>query len=350
MKALVLTENKVLSYEELPLKENPPGDDWCLVRVKASGICGSDMKRAFGGGAYHYPLVMGHEFSGIIERSARVGRFPEGTHVTVFPLLPCGKCVPCKTGDYAQCTDYDYFGSRRDGAFAEFLWVPEENIIPLPEHVSLLHAAMTEPAAVALHGINKFSVKPGASAAVYGGGPIGNMAAQWLRIRGCDRIFVVDVDGRKLGIAEKMGFIPVDSKLADPNVFIAEATGGLGTDHSVEACGLPLTFRQSVMSAGRFGQVLFMGNIEGGFSLTEKEVSSILRRELHIFGTWNSRVVPGPTSALGKDDWTTVLSCLDRKLDVTPLISHEAPLSGAVDIFNAMYGKKGFFNKVLFTI
>ncbi|TFG64378.1 MAG: galactitol-1-phosphate 5-dehydrogenase [Spirochaetales bacterium] len=349
MKALVLKKNTVLEYTDVPLPEEPAEKGWVLVKIKSSGICGSDMKRAFGGGAYHYPLVMGHEFAGYLEKVPSGSSLTAGRAVTVFPLLPCRQCLPCRTGDYAQCTDYDYFGSRRDGGFAEYLWVPEENIIPLPDHVSIIHAAMTEPCAVALHGINKFTIKPGSSAAVYGGGPIGNMAAQWLKLKGCRTLFIVDVDREKLAIAENMGFVPVNAAECDPVAVIHEATGGLGTDASVEACGLPLTFRQSVMTAGRFGQVLFMGNIEGRFTMEEKEVSSILRREITIFSTWNSRVVPG-NGALGRHDWTTVLDYMDRGINVAPLISHQVPLSDGVEIFTGMHAKNGFFSKVIFTL
>lgn len=342
MKALVLEENKKLKYKDIPM---PEAGGKVLVNVKYAGICGSDIHRGFEGGAYHYPLVMGHEFSGIVEKSIPGGRFRTGDAVVVFPLLPCRKCIPCQTGDFAQCTDYDYYGSRRDGGFAEYVAVPEVNIFPLPDGVSLLHAAMTEPCAVALHGVRKLSIKAGDTGAVYGGGPIGNIVAQWLRIAGCRKVIVSDVDDRKLEIARAMGFETVNSRESDPVAVITKETDGRGADKVVEACGLPVTFRQSILSAGRFGEIVFMGNICGDFVLNPKDFSTILRKELTIRGTWNSKVTP-----CGSDDWSTVLSYLGNALDVAPLISHTPDLRDGVDVFERVAAKKEFFNKVIFKV
>ncbi len=344
MKALVLKEKGVLEYTDAPQPVNVIDSD-VLVRVKASGICGSDIHRGFGGGAYHYPLIMGHEFAGVVEEPYQSARYNKGDRVTVFPLLPCKTCVPCQTGDYAQCVDYNYFGSRCDGAFAEYLIVPEDNLIPIPEHVDLLHAAMTEPCTVALHGVNKLSIRPGDTGAVFGGGPVGNMVAQWLRIGGCRQVIIVDIDEKKLQIAKEMDFVTINSKEQHPVEFIASQTGGHGADRVVEACGLPLTFLQAIQSAGRFGEIVFMGNINGEFVISEKDFSNILRKELKIYGTWNSKMTPS-----GKDDWSTALKYLDKELQVAPLISHTPPLSEGLDMFRKVVKRTEFVNKVIFTI
>jgi len=347
MKALVLEADRKLIYStDRPIPEGP-GENCALVRIAACGICGSDLGRGFVGKAYHYPLVMGHEFSGVVEEPAAGGRFPKGARVAVFPLLPmdADSDPACQTGDYAQARNYDYYGSRRDGAFAEYLRVPEWNLFPVPDHVDLLHASMTEPAAVALHGIRRLRCQAGDDAVVFGAGPIGNMAAQWLRIHGCSRVFVVDVDGRKLEICKGMGFEPIDATRVDPVVALKEATGGAGVQRSVEACGLPLTFLQAVQAGGRFGEVLFMGNIAGEFKIGEKDFSDILRKELTILGTWNSKVAPA-----GHDDWTTTLKHLDRQLIVAPLITDKLPLAEGPRIFDELIGRRGFHNKVIFDI
>jgi L-iditol 2-dehydrogenase len=344
MKALVLTQNKVLVYKEIPDPARP-GPGWALIKVAFSGICNSDIHRGFGGGAYHYPLVMGHEFSGTVEEPADGGRFVRGARVTVFPLIPCGTCIPCQTGDFAQCVSYDYLGSRRDGAFAPLVWAPDANLVPLPESVSLRDAALTEPCAVALHGVNKLTVKPGDIGAVFGAGPIGTMAAQWMRMRGCSRVFIVDIDGRKLALAQGMGFEPVDSTKGDPAAAILERTGGYGADRVVEAIGLPVTFLQAVQAGARFGEVVFLGNIRGQFVVGEKDFSSILRRELTIKGTWNSRVVPE-----GRNDWSTVLSCIGGAIDVASLISHTPGLDQGPEIFSRILARSDFFNKVVFSL
>ncbi len=342
MKALVLVRDKTLEYKDVPEPERP-GPGWALIRVSYSGICNSDIHRGFEGASYHYPLIMGHEFSGVVEEPALAGRLPAGTRVIVFPLIPCRRCIPCQTGDFAQCVDYDYLGSRRDGAFAEKVWAPEANLLAVPDGVEMRDAAMTEPCAVALHGVGKLSIRAGDTGAVFGAGPIGNMAAQWMRLRGCSRVFLVDIDQQKLSLASDMGFTPVDSSRGDPVSQMLDATAGYGADRVVEAVGLPQTFLQAVMAAARFGEVVFLGNIRGSFQIGEKDFSSILRRELTIRGTWNSRVVPE-----GRNEWTTVLSSLGRTIQVARLISHTPPLAQGADIFRRVVARTESFNKVVF--
>jgi threonine dehydrogenase-like Zn-dependent dehydrogenase len=124
---------------------------------------------------------------------------------------------------------------------------------------------------------------------------------------------------------------------------IKQETGGAGADRVVEAIGLPLTFLQAVQCGARFGEVVFLGNIRGSFEIGEKDFSSILRRELTIRGTWNSRVVPE-----GRNDWTTVLSHLGSGIEVARLVSHTPPLSQGADVFARVLARKESFNKVVF--
>jgi len=353
MKALVLKNNAELEYSTLqdpviePATPHGPAKD-VLVKVQYSGICGSDIPRAYHGKAYHYPLVMGHEISGVVAESPGSSAYPAGSRVVVFPLLPCYECVACKTGDYAQCSHYDYYGSRRHGGFAEYIMVPEANLFAVPDRVDLLSASMTEPCAVALHGVEKLEIKAGMSALVIGAGPVGAMVAQWLRVKGCDRIYVADVDGAKRDIVARMGFIPIDSSKVDPAMEIRKLEGSgaatNGADCVVEAVGLPVTFLQAIQAAGRFGQVVFMGNISGTFSVPESDFSRILRNEIRIAGTWNSRIEPR-----GKDEWTRVLQFLDGAVQVQALISHKLPLSEGPAIFDRIHKKLEWYNKVIFS-
>ena len=345
MKALVLVRDKVIELQEVPPPE-PVGGDSVLVRIAYSGICNSDLHRGFGGGAYGYPLIMGHELSGTVEESFAGSRYRPGDPVVVFPLLPCRRCLPCQSGDYAQCLSYDYFGSRRHGGFAEYLHVPEPNLLPVPEHVDLAHAALTEPCAVALHGVNRMTIRPGESGCVFGGGPIGNMVAQWLSLRGCRPVYIVDLDEDKLALAESMGFVPVHAGRGNPVEDILAHTAGAGVDRVVEAVGLPSTFLQATLAAARFGQVVFLGNIRGSFVVGEQEFSSILRRELTIFGTWNSRITPE-----GHNEWTTVLEFMDRGLRIAELISHTPQLGEGPEIFRGITeGSLGSYRKIVFRV
>jgi L-iditol 2-dehydrogenase/galactitol-1-phosphate 5-dehydrogenase len=204
---------------------------------------------------------------------------------------------------------------------------------------------MVEPCAVALHAVSRMQVRRGSTAAVIGGGAVGNMAAQWLRELGCDPVIVTDVDARKLEIARSMGLIPVDAVSGDAVSEIYELTNGRGADCAVEACGLPETFLQAIQAAGRFGQVVFMGNIRGSFAIGEKDFSSILRRELVIYGTWNSRVVPRE-----ENDWTKALDAMDTRIRLSPLISHTPSLKEGPDTFRRMIRGEEYFNKVIFRL
>ena len=293
-------------------------------------------------GAYHYPLVLGHEFSGIVEDGADSSGYVKGDRVVVFPLIPDPADPFVQIGELAVSSGYDYFGSRRDGGFQEFLQIPEENLLHLPEHVDLLEAAMTEPAAVALHGVAKLTIPMKATALVIGGGPIGLMVAQWLGIRGAAQVIVAEPDDRKRSVAEELGFLTLDPKAVDTVEGVRELTNGRGAECVVEACGLPVTFRQAINSAATFGQVVFLGNIHGSLELTETEVSSILRRELTVYGTWNSKITPA-----GRSEWDEVLLRLGRELQVKPLISHTPSLEESAEILRGMFEKSFWFNKVV---
>ena len=340
MQALVLTGNAQFALEErsLPSKtEEFP----VLVRVAHVGVCGSDIPRAFTGGAYHYPLVLGHEFSGVVESSRAGGAITAGQRVAIFPLIPNPEEVINQIGEYAVASNYDYFGSRRDGGMQEYLAVPEFNCVPIPDHVSLDHAAMVEPCAVAYHAAARPRVDPGMSATVIGGGPIGNMVAQWLRVRGCDPVFVSEPDDRKRAICGNMGFRVIDPRKEAVAESIISATDG-GSDIVVEACGIPATYVQALECAGLFGQVVFLGNISGDLTVPKQEVSRILRRELSIYGVWNSKVTPR-----GRDEWTRVLDAIGRTIQLEPLISHRVRLDTAAATLEAMHARSVWFNKVL---
>lgn len=353
MKSLVLTANARLELQDRPAPE-PPDPSWVLVRVAAAGVCGSDIPRAFENGAYHYPLVIGHEFSAVVERIGSQGAaasdtFAAGDRVAVYPLIPNPDEPINQIGEYALGTRYDYFGSRRDGAFSQLLWVPPENLFRVPDDVDLVTAAMTEPCAVAYHAVSRPRIDAGMSAAVLGGGPIGNMAAQWLRIRGCHPVIVSEPDERKRAIADELGFATVDPTREDPVDAIGRASaggtagsGGRGADVVVEAVGLPITFRQAIAAAGMFGQVVFLGNIHGDFMLPQAEFSSILRRELTIYGTWNSKITPR-----GSDEWSRVLAAMAATLSLLPLVSHRVPLSEGAAMLAAMHERSQWFNKVM---
>ena len=341
MKALVLEENGKLVWREHELRRV---DGWYRMRIAAAGICGSDLGRGFKGGAYHYPLVMGHEFSAVVEEAPAGGKYAPGTLAAVYPLLPCGKCSACAKGWIQLCEHYDYFGSRRDGAFAEELYVPESHIIPVPEGVTAEEAAMTEPAAVAYHGTHGFDMVKGAKALVIGGGPIGLIAAQWLRIRGAGEVTVADIDAAKLEFAAKFGFSVMDTGGAMRSSRPTGDNGTLGimrpTDYDivVEACGVSATRTMAVACCARKGVVSFIGNPADDWTFPRALFSSVLRKELTMRGNWNS--VPDP-------DWREVLAHAGKDLNLKGLVTARVPMAEGAAAFTRILNRECFHCKTL---
>ena len=345
MKALILEENGKLAWREHELRRV---DGWYQMRIAAAGICGSDLERGFKGGAYHYPLVMGHEFSAVVEETPAGGRYAPGTLAAVYPLLPCGKCAACSKGHIQLCAHYDYFGSRRDGAFAEELYVPESHVIPVPDGVTAEEAAMTEPAAVAYHGTHGFEMEQGGQALVIGGGPIGLIAAQWLRIRGAGNVVVADIDPAKLDFAAKFGFETMNTGTWDASVGsrVPRDRGHAGRvplpgyDVVVEACGVAATRALAIKCCARKGIVSFIGNPADDWTIPKQLFSSMLRKELTLRGNWNS--VPDP-------DWREVLDHAGKDLDLKSLVTARVPMEDGASAFARILAHEGFHCKTILT-
>jgi len=354
MKAAVLHGIDDLRYEDVPTPIIKEGE--ALVKVKAAGVCGSDVPRIMKKGTYKFPLIPGHEFSGeVVElrqnhktkslvNEVNTNGFKIGDRVAVIPLIPCLKCDYCQIGEYAQCDDYDYLGSRSDGGFAEYVKVPVCNLVIVPEKVDLIEASLTEPAAVALHALRRTGIDAGDKVAILGAGPIGLMLAQWAKIVGAGRIFLVDIVEEKLQFAQKLGFIDcINAKEKDAVEAIMDATDGKGVDVAIEGAGTAITFRQCIQVVRKLGKVIFMGNIETDVVLDAKTVSSILRKQIVMYGTWNSSF-----TSLPKNEWTTSLSFMNNGLNIKSLISHQFPLERAKEAIEMMFHKNQFFNRVVF--
>jgi len=344
MKAAVLHSVGDLRYEEVEDPRISEGE--VLIKVKACGVCGSDVPRVMEKGTYYFPLIPGHEVSGqIISTEGKPGDIKKGDRVTVFPLIPCGKCAYCKIGRYNLCDNYNYLGSRCNGGFAEYVRAPADNLIKVPENVSYEEAALTEPASVALHALRRAKVDTADKLAILGTGPIGILLAQWARIMGAGDIFLIDVEEKKLEFAgEKYGFTKlINSRNDDPVDVIKRETKGRGVDIAIEAAGVPVTLRQAIELARKGGRVVFLGNMREDVTLPERIISSILRKELILYGSWNSNF-----TSLPKNEWETSLRFMQiGKLKVEPLITHRFKLEKVREVFEMMYKKSEFFNKVL---
>lgn len=343
MKAWSLHAVGDLKLEEIPRPEPKKGE--VLLKVRACGICGSDIPRIFTKGTYHFPTIPGHEFSGeIMEVGEDMDPSLVGKGAAVFPLMPCRDCPSCETGQFAQCENYNYMGSRCDGAFAEYICAPLWNLLMIPEGLSYVEAAMVEPAAVAVHALRQAGIDIGDCVLIYGAGPIGSMLAAWAKAWGAGKVLLVDIDEEKLEFARKLGFSDVfNARHGDVLQWVKDMTVR-GADVTIEGAGSPISFEQCMHSTRAFGKVVLMGNPSGEMKLSQKGYWEILRKQLTVVGTWNSYYANLP-----KNEWKLVLDSMStRQLDVKPLITHRVSLDGLYDKLLMMKDQKEFYNKVLY--
>jgi L-iditol 2-dehydrogenase len=320
--------------------------DEAMVKVKAVGLCGSDIPRALVYGAHVSPIIIGHEFSGEIEAvGGNVKNFKPGDKVVVPPLIPCGKCEWCEKGIYSLCEDYDYYGSRRDGALAEYVSVKESNLLKVPDNVSYEDAATLDPCANAYHALARANFKPGESVCVVGAGPIGLFALQYAKLSGASKVVAIDVWDEKLDIAKKVGADAVINSLnLNPVEEALKATGGKGADVVIDTSGVPAGQKSAVSIAAKMGRVALLGISHKGLELSEKEVDAIMRRQLSVVGTWNSFGAPYPG-----EDWTESLIMFGEKgMTAKDIISHRLSLDEAPDVFSKIAKGGYFYNKIMF--
>lgn len=344
MKAVRMYAPRDLRVEEVEIPSYQ--EDECLIKVMAVGVCGSDIPRVNQYGAHVSPIIVGHEFGGIItETGSKVTKFKAGDRVTCPPLIPCFKCKYCEMGEYSLCEDYDYYGSRRDGAFAQYIAVKEGNLLKVSDNISYEDAATTDPCANALHGMDRAEFHPGDSVCIYGAGPIGLFAVQYAKIQGASRIIAVDVWDEKLDMALKNGAdVVVNSKNEDPVQAVMDATNGVGADVVIDFSGAPICQKAAIRSAAKLGRVVFLGISHQGLELSEKEVDQIMRKQLSVKGSWNSFTKPFP----GKD-WTGAIDLYENHgMTAKDIISHRLSLDEAPEIFEKIAKGGFFFSKIMF--
>ncbi len=332
MKALVL--HGPGSYRVEPSWPDPkPRPGWGLVRVQYAGICGSDLPRFAVTGSYHHPMVLGHEFSGIVETPAPGStRFRPGERVAVLPIIPCGTCEGCTTtGEPFHCHNYQFLGSRNDGGFAEYCLVPEDNMFRLPSRVDLRAGAFIEPLAVALHVVRRSGFHKNESALVFGAGAIGLLVASWLRLLGASRIVIADVRDESLALAHSLDFKDVyNPKHSEPP----------GTFDAVfEAAGSGAALMGAVSCTRDKGSLTVVGRDSADIVFPHAVFEKLMRKELTLRGCWGYNLA-------GEEAF--LAAALERgDVRVEPLITHEIPLEEAPKVIAAMIDKSFFYCKVM---
>ena len=256
-----------------------------LVRVKAAGICHSDVHyRAGISPARPLPLTLGHEVAGVIEQvGAWVTNVKVGDRVCVHYMVTCGDCAYCSLGSEQFCVSGSMIGKYRDGGYAEYICVPARNAFRLPDEIPFEQGAiMMCSSATSFHALRKGRLKPGESVAVFGVGGLGMSALQLARTCGALDIYAVDIDAGKLALAERLGAIPVNAAKTDPVAEIKQLTGGKGVDVALELIGLPLTMGQAFRSLAVFGRAVIAGITDRTFEIAP--YNDLLNKEAELIG------------------------------------------------------------------
>lgn len=294
MKAGVVHAKENIRYEEI-VKPQPQAGQ-VLIKVKYTGICGSDVPRVNGDACHYFPNILGHEFSGTVaEIGAGVTSLQPGDRVAGVPLVPCMKCETCQSGNYALCKDYSFIGSREYGSFAQYVVIPERNAVKFSEEVTFEQGAFFEPATVALHGLERLDFKGGKRVAILGGGTIGLFLMQWARIFGAKELVVFDIAQERLELASRLGATAVINTL-DPD-FMEQAmalTDGHGFDYVYETAGNTITMKMSFALAANKAGVCFVGTPTKELTFTVTEWEQMNRKEFNLTGSWMSYSCPFP--------------------------------------------------------
>jgi L-iditol 2-dehydrogenase len=343
MKAAVLHAINDIRCDTVPTPS--PAPDEVIVRVRACGICGSDLARVFETGMYHLPEIPGHEFAGeVATLGSQVSAVSIGDRVAVIPLIECGQCPSCLIGQYSMCENYDYLGSRSAGGFAQYVRAPAKNLVPLPPEADYETGAFAEVLSVALHAVRRTGgLLGGERVLVFGAGTVGLLVAQWAKSLGAGAVACVDIVPEKLAIAVELGVDLCLNAMHDDVVErVMEWTGGAGSDITFEASGASAALEQALLSSGKGAKLVLVGRQEKPVNLTVKAFEAILRRQLNVYGTW-------AWSRLPAEEWRVVLDFASRGLiQVKPLISHRFTIDRAPEAFAMMDGGAEPYQKVLF--
>ena len=337
MKAILYEGPNKLSYTDVP--DVTPAKNEVKLRIKACGICGSDVAGYQGlTGRRLEPMIMGHEFCGqVVECAEGVEKLKTGDMVAVYPVNFCGECEMCKKGDVHLCLNKRSYGVlAENGAFAEYLCVPEKCCFPVAEGVSPTIGSLMEPLAVAYRGVGHLGDLTGKSVFLAGTGTIGLLAMVCAKLKGASQIFVSDMDDERLKVAKSLGAdITINPSKEDLKQIVLDHTGGMGVDCGIEAVGIAPTVQQ-VMSVLRFGGcAVWIGNNR---KMIEMNMQEVVTRELNIFGSF----------LYGYKEFGEVVALLNEgKLDVEPLISKEIHLDEAITYFEKLKNHEDNLIKVV---
>ncbi len=338
MKALVFHGTEDIRYENMPKPSIAKGE--VLIRVRAAGICGSDI-HAYGGKSNRRtpPMIMGHEFAGdIIEKSSESPRFKLGDRVVVQPLIFCGTCDMCRAGLTNLCRSKSLFGVfSKNGAMAEFIAVPEKQVLSMPSAMPYEIASLMEPLAVAYSAVKKatFIGERKNKVLVIGCGTIGLCIIKLVKAMANVELAALDVQEYRLEAARRMGADICINSSADDALVVLAKLNPQGSDIAFEAVGFDATVRLAMENIGVGGQCIWVGNSDKSVKIDMQDVVVKMKT---IKGTY----------AYTHDDFRSVLDLMNEKqINIAPLVSKIVPLSEAKDAFMQLLAGKNKLIKVI---
>jgi L-iditol 2-dehydrogenase len=341
MKALVLKDRRRFAVEDVAVPELAA--DEVLVRVRACGICGSDVHGMDGSSGRRIPpIIMGHEAAGEISRvGSNVANWKSGDRVTFDSTVYCGECWFCRRGEINLCENRRVLGVscgeyRRNGAFAEFVAVPQRILYRLPATLGFEQAAMVEAVSVAVHAVKRTPLERGAAVAVVGTGMIGILVLQALRAAGCGLIIGIDLDPTRLELAQKLGAThAVKADAPDLLETVRSLTGGRGVDAAFEVVGVSPTLRTAIDCVRKGGSVTLVGNLKPQVDLP---LQLAVTRQLSLIG-----------SCASAGEYPECLELIGAgKIKVDELISATSSLEDGAAWFERLYaGEKGLMKVII---
>ena len=340
MKALRLYGARDMRLEEV---ERPArAQDEVLIEVKASGISLSDVKSYYETGAAIEPQILGHEFAGRIVEADDVALV--GRAAAAYPMLFCGHCMACLDGRPRDCSEMELYGLERAGGMAEFVVVKKRNLIFLPPDVSFRAAALTGPAAVALHAFRKTGVGPGSTLVIFGLGSIGMALASWAREADVRNIVLVARTMEKAAFARSLGFLQaVDVESTDVYNYVMRLSGGRGADACIEGLGEGGALETALLSVKRGGRVVLMGRPEKSLEMTGLMYDLLLQKEIELHGAWKSNLNTRPA------EWLDAMNAMrSHAVDAEALVTHAFRFGDYEEAFALVHDKKEMYCKVLF--
>jgi L-iditol 2-dehydrogenase len=323
MKAGLFQAPNLIEYADVPDPKPEAGD--LIVKVRAATVCGTDI-RIFRGrktAGIRYPSVIGHEFAGEVAETNGKGPFKVGQRVCVDPAITCGVCPSCKRGQENLCENLQAIGYELDGAFAEYIRVPERavsqgNVHEIPSGLPFEEASLAEPLACVINGQSRVSVGPGSSVVVLGAGPIGLLHVKLARFSGARKVIVSEPNASRRAAALAAGAdVTVDPNQEDLVQIARDHTYGEGADIAILAIGVPALVNTAMKVARRNGRVVLFA----GFSSNDSgslDINLLHYSELTLTGAFG----------LGRLHFERALDLIaGKRLDVSSFVTHRFDLS-----------------------